>query len=169
MANAIAMPRKKAVVAELSDHAKKHYFKDFCKRGHDMSVTRSRYKKTQGTYCTACASLKTMKRRAASPELKQKASTLATNRSRFRTYGVSPVEYAEMLVRQKGVCSICKGEGKRHKYALGVDHNHKTGKVRELLCAHCNAALGMAKESPEILRAMIAYLDKHKEEVSSLT
>jgi hypothetical protein len=43
---------------------------------------------------------------------------------------------------------------------LSIDHNHETGEVRELLCGDCNTAIGMAKEDPEILQAMISYLKR---------
>jgi hypothetical protein len=44
---------------------------------------------------------------------------------------------------------------------LSVDHDHKTGKVRELLCAHCNTALGKLREDAAIAAAMLAYIQKH--------
>jgi hypothetical protein len=73
-----------------------------------------------------------------------------------------------MLTEQVGVCAIC-GEAEIAKNArgdvlpLGVDHNHKTKKVRALLCKKCNTLLGVACESPAILRAAIEYLEKHGE------
>jgi hypothetical protein len=63
-----------------------------------------------------------------------------------------------MLSDQNDVCKICKGPGDGKKGNLAVDHNHKTGAVRGLLCNSCNVALGNAKESIEILQSMIKYL-----------
>jgi hypothetical protein len=61
-----------------------------------------------------------------------------------------------MLESQGGVCAICKAPpGKKW---LHVDHSHKTGDVRGLLCGNCNAAIGMTKESVSILNKMIEYL-----------
>jgi hypothetical protein len=55
-------------------------------------------------------------------------------------------EYDEMLEKQKGVCAICgKSEVVKNQYGikrLAVDHNHITGKVRGLLCTHCNIGIG---------------------------
>ena len=42
-----------------------------------------------------------------------------------------------------------------------VDHDHETGKVRGLLCNGCNIAIGYAKDSPETLRRMAAYIEGH--------
>lgn len=42
-----------------------------------------------------------------------------------------------------------------------MDHNHKTKKVRELLCSRCNAAIGYLFESVEIAKRLILYLEKH--------
>jgi hypothetical protein len=47
------------------------------------------------------------------------------------------------------------------KRKLFVDHNHRTGKVRELLCTNCNAGFGYFKESPEILANAIDYAIRH--------
>lgn len=80
-------------------------------------------------------------------------------------YGITFVQFAEMLARQEGKCAIC-GEAPVAKSGTGgtlhVDHNHATGKVRELLCWGCNTSLGKMKESKELLMKAIAYLEKHQ-------
>lgn len=73
------------------------------------------------------------------------------NYSLLRNYGISGIEYSILLEKQKGVCFIC---GKRQKKSLAVDHCHKTGKIRGLLCDRCNRGLGFFKDSAEnLLRA----------------
>ena len=68
-------------------------------------------------------------------------------------YGISEEDYCVMLVRQNFRCYIC------HKIGdLVVDHNHETRKVRALLCAGCNSAIGFAKEDISILENMISYI-----------
>jgi hypothetical protein len=74
-----------------------------------------------------------------------------------RLYGITIEDYAAMLESQGYVCAICKEECKT-KNSLSVDHDHKTGKVRGLLCNACNRAIGMLKDSPEVLRRAADYL-----------
>ena len=76
-------------------------------------------------------------------------------------YGITLEDYNAMYERQCGRCAICgAAEGK-----LVVDHNHKTGKVRELLCHLCNAMIGCAREDLGIIAAAAAYLyrEQHPE------
>jgi hypothetical protein len=58
-----------------------------------------------------------------------------------RNYGITSSEYDRMLLDQGGCCALC-GNKPKGKIALHVDHCHKTGKVRKLLCVKCNMALG---------------------------
>ena len=55
----------------------------------------------------------------------------------MKTYGITADDWLEMCHKQGGVCKICKLHRK-----LSVDHDHKTGKVRGLLCYRCNVSLG---------------------------
>lgn len=75
-----------------------------------------------------------------------------------KQYNITSQDYDDLLAKQNGKCAICGGPPKR-KY-LFVDHCHVTGNLRSLLCQNCNAALGMAKESRDILMKMVEYLDK---------
>lgn len=68
-----------------------------------------------------------------------------------RCYGVTVLWYEEMLAKQDGRCAICK-KAHRTGRRLAVDHCHKTGKVRWLLCVGCNAHVGRFE----------SYLDKHR-------
>lgn len=73
-------------------------------------------------------------------------------------YGISYGDYLEKMSDQNYQCAIC-GETLFPKPNL--DHCHTTGALREFLCARCNGILGMAKDSTELLRKMIRYLEKH--------
>lgn len=79
-----------------------------------------------------------------------------------REYGVTYADYVRMYAEQKGRCKICGGEGFKvkecHIIKLVLDHDHKTGKVRGLLCPSCNKALGLFKDNPEWLRNAQQYL-----------
>lgn len=77
-----------------------------------------------------------------------------------RLFGISIEDYDRMLAEQGGVCAICeKPELNRKSKTLSVDHNHKTGQVRGLLCSICNSALGYFKEDVKIIESAIAYLE----------
>lgn len=82
---------------------------------------------------------------------------------RLKRYNLTESEYHDLLTQQNNVCAICKND-KKHKNDWHVDHCHKTGKVRGVLCHHCNNALGQAKESIERLYLMIEYLKRHNGE-----
>jgi len=84
------------------------------------------------------------------------------NSQYLSTYGITQEDYDLMLDIQKECCAICGiEEQKTTKKRLFVDHDHKTGKVRGLLCQHCNFVLGQAKDSVEILENAITYLKQH--------
>lgn len=78
-------------------------------------------------------------------------------------YGITFDEYVRMLGAQGGGCGICgtltPGASKKH---FSVDHDHKTGKIRGILCHGCNAGLGMFREDELSLASAINYLEKHK-------
>ena len=61
------------------------------------------------------------------------------NKSLQQKYGITLDDYNKMLKMQKGTCCICKKFP--HNKSLAVDHDHKTGKVRGLLCCKCNLRL----------------------------
>ena len=74
-----------------------------------------------------------------------------------RQYGISIAQYDLLMQKQGGCCAICSGvnpDGKK----LSVDHDHKTNRVRGLLCNNCNRGLGKFDDDPERLHAAINYL-----------
>ena len=85
-------------------------------------------------------------------------------RYNLRKYGPNALKaWTEQLFNQAGLCHICGGQGEQNKRpGLVMDHNHTTGKLRSLICSHCNVGLGMFKENPILLRAAIAYLKEHE-------
>lgn len=84
-----------------------------------------------------------------------------------KKYGITPAIYQDMWKAQGGVCAICKkAETRRHRTTgrpldLVVDHCHRTGDVRGLLCSNCNGGLGSFDDDLDRLRAAIAYLELH--------
>lgn len=77
--------------------------------------------------------------------------------SRNYKYGVSKEFLLNTYEAQGGKCKICGAEPKTQR-GLHVDHCHKTGVVRGLLCHGCNTGIGAMKENPEILQNAIDYL-----------
>jgi hypothetical protein len=79
-------------------------------------------------------------------------------------YGITINEYNDLLVKQNVRCAICDStntkDGKAKKFY--IDHDHKTGKIRGLLCRHCNLLLGFSNDDVNILLKSINYLLRHK-------
>lgn len=72
-----------------------------------------------------------------------------------RMYGITAADYERMLEEQGGCCYLCGSPPKKQR--LSVDHDHRTGKVRHLLCSRCNAALGWFESSPEFAMKVLDY------------
>lgn len=78
----------------------------------------------------------------------------ATKEYDLRTkYGITYEDYEELLVKQDGKCALCGRVS-----VLAIDHCHKTGKIRGLLCNQCNLGIGLLKEDPEIFKKALEYL-----------
>jgi hypothetical protein len=87
----------------------------------------------------------------------------AAARARNKVLASQEWNYDEMLQKQGGVCALCRRpESKLRKDGtpmnLSVDHCHKTGKIRGLLCYRCNVALGFLEDDVETLGRAIKYL-----------
>ena len=93
-------------------------------------------------------------RKLESPEM---AKYLNRRRALKDLYAMTPDDYDRMLNDQEGRCAICRTPqpvGKR----LNIDHDHKTGKVRGLLCIKCNVALGLLEHAEKNKEQMENYL-----------
>jgi hypothetical protein len=73
-----------------------------------------------------------------------------------RRYGITAKEADTMLAEQGGLCAICRAAPAAH-----VDHDHATGRVRQLLCFNCNGGLGQFKDDPTMLREAARYVERH--------
>ena len=80
------------------------------------------------------------------------------------SYGLTLDQYEELHKSQNGLCWICGiSEDSGEKFQrLCVDHCHKTGVVRGLLCSNCNYGLGKFKDSPDLLVKAIEYLSRYE-------
>jgi hypothetical protein len=71
-----------------------------------------------------------------------------------RKYGLTEVQRAELIASQGGVCCICLSAPATH-----VDHCHKTGRVRGVLCFNCNSGLGLLRDDPDAMNRAADYLE----------
>lgn len=106
---------------------------------------------------------KTQEGRTAYLRAYRRASPILERSRHLRfTFSISLEDYDRMLTAQGGVCAICK-QPETHKRngkvkALAVDHDHRTGKIRGLLCADCNTGIGKLKDSIDVLTSAVQYL-----------
>jgi len=75
-----------------------------------------------------------------------------------KTYNLTLEEYNEMVSEQNNQCLLCFQEPSDVYGRLVVDHCHKTGKVRGLLCRMCNIHLSKIEACPDYLNRVIHYL-----------
>jgi hypothetical protein len=131
------------------------------------------------SYCKVCDAAAAKKYRTEHPEMREKARLKAveyrktargianTKRNRLKCrYNITVEEYDHMFEQQGGLCAICgKPETAKHQSGcvahLAVDHDHKTGNVRGLLCRRCNFIVGYAKDSKEVLLRAALYMEQH--------
>jgi hypothetical protein len=78
-------------------------------------------------------------------------------------FGITIEQWNKLFENQSGCCAICKMHQSEFKRKLSVDHNHKTGTVRGLLCMECNTGIGKFKDSIDNLNEAISYLKNNAE------
>lgn len=77
---------------------------------------------------------------------------------RVRTYGLSEESFANMLGEQNSCCAICKEEKR-----LVIDHSHRRGRVRQLICYRCNVVVGLIESTPDFqLQSTVEYIQRHE-------
>jgi len=125
-----------------------------CKKNKTLSEFYKDKQKKDG-YCSICKKCqylyykKTYKKRyecARSCELKRK-------------YNLTLKEYNIMFEEQKGLCAICKEPSIGRM--LSVDHNHKTGQIRKLLCIRCNTLVGHFESRYDLVSKILKYLKEN--------
>lgn len=107
------------------------------------------------THCTACAD----KRNALARARHKKDPRKVYSYKLRKEYGLTLAQYNALFAAQGGACAICNQIVNGN---LNVDHDHKTGKVRALLCAPCNLGIGNLREDPSLMEAAAAYIRSHK-------
>lgn len=113
------------------------------------------------SYCRPChleySRIRTKKYFQAHPELKARWKT-SNRKTKLKRFGLTLEAFNAMVEAQGGKCAICNRLPSREN--LDIDHCHKTGKVRGLLCSGCNRAIGYMSDDPVRLIAAANYLTK---------
>lgn len=81
-------------------------------------------------------------------------------------YKISHQDYKSLLQKQDYKCALCKVDISEKK-AAHLDHCHSTGKIRGFLCGNCNKALGLFKDSTEVLSNAIKYLENNEVKIGN--
>lgn len=104
------------------------------------------------------------KKKAREYKKSEKYKNWRRNNDFKKKFGISLVDYNNMQEAQNGLCAICSNPEtfslKGTVHSLAVDHCHKTGNIRGLLCRMCNQMLGLAKDDVSILTNAVKYLNK---------
>ncbi len=118
-----------------------------CKRGHDAE-----HWTILPSGLAVC--LKCKRENAAKYRLENRERIRFKNR--LSRYSMLVSEFEALWEKQRGACSICGMLFEDDNYR--IDHDHETGRVRGLLCASCNTAMGLFKDAPAVLLNAVRYL-----------
>jgi 5-methylcytosine-specific restriction endonuclease McrA len=88
---------------------------------------------------------------------------------KVRKFNITLEDYNKMFAEQEGCCAICNKHQSEFDKALAIDHDHKSGEVRGLLCMPCNTALGKFRDDTNLLQSAIRYLDSAKAGLQDLS
>ena len=127
-------------------------FRKVCPKGHDLNITRVKTK--ESTRCGEC--------------LKEKARRSWQKSGREVKYGLAEGQFTEILEAQNYRCPLCNNDLRDRLKHLGngrgkypqVDHDHKTGQIRGILCPKCNTALGFFNDDADLLQRATDYVIK---------
>ena len=90
----------------------------------------------------------------------EKSRVWRRNRHLKVKFGITEDEFQKILEKQDGICAICGRE--QYGRTLDVDHCHKTGRIRGILCHRCNMGLGYFQDNIELLEKAKKYIKKHE-------
>lgn len=119
-------------------------------------------------WCKSCKNKWRSNWRKENKEKNKQSYDRANFKKSLKNFNLTLEEYDRLFEQQNGVCAIC-GQPESRKmpnggtYRLNIDHNHQTGKVRGILCAACNLALGKLKideKGIDLLLKAIEYVRK---------
>lgn len=117
----------------------------------------NRTEKYKSPYCKPCD----IKKRLDYEERNKDAVKIKQRRGHLlRRYGITLEQYESLYEKQQGRCAICKRLEADFSRRLAVDHNHKTGEIRGLLCNHCNHWLVGKQTDSTLLREIANYIEQ---------
>ena len=93
-------------------------------------------------------------------KMKSDYKRIQRNYELMSKYGITVDDYEELIRSQNNKCKICMKSETTNR-SLAVDHCHKSGAVRALLCFRCNTSIGQFEDSPDLLRKAAEYLEHH--------
>lgn len=106
--------------------------------------------------CKVCSKKKTYAYRQSEMSVLSKYTIARKSRLKSK-YGLTLEDYEKLFEAQNGVCAICEKREQQNKL-LAVDHNHRTGAIRGLLCSLCNTAIGKLGDDPDLVKRALDYL-----------
>ena len=90
---------------------------------------------------------------------REKNKDIIRNRNLIKNFGISLIDYNNLLLNQNNCCAICNINNSKLRRNLCVDHDHRTEEIRGLLCDTCNRGIGLLKDNVEVLKNAIEYLN----------
>jgi len=116
--------------------------------------------------CLECSRLRDRARYARDSNKRKAQAKWGAVKQKF---GLTKEQWQTIFHEQDGLCAICCDdlnavpEGRKDKRTACIDHDHRTGRVRGLLCARCNQGIGLLREDDRILARAIEYLEKFRQ------
>ncbi len=110
------------------------------------------------SYCKECNGLRQKVWKKKNPK------NVGDNQRRYtlrKAFGITPEKYEELLQGQNCCCAICLRHYSEFKKRLAVDHCHKTGAIRGLLCIYCNRGLAAYHDKSDYFRRAADYLEQN--------
>lgn len=124
-------------------------------------VKRAKHKRKYASKPEARAKMRHYKAKfLASPKGKESSRREASAR-RLRRYGLTDQTYRDLLAKQGDACAVCRRLlSELPPKQVAIDHCHRSGTVRGILCQSCNTMLGHARDNSDVLMSAAAYIDQ---------
>ena len=111
------------------------------------------------SWCKSCSNKQTKQKHIENmqnPEYREKRRLRSLNGKYLYSLGITYQQKLDIIESQNGLCAMCGKEMIVH----ALDHNHKTGRVRAVLCVKCNTGISYI-EDKDFLERAIKYLEKY--------